>query len=157
MPPIAESPRKVEPSPKKFCASVLPPPSIRLQIAKLSENATIPTRGSARAAGYDLYSAEVINSFLFQPFTSISLRTLKFQLAARDSSKLTFRSKFLVAPTEGSLPGPACLGNTTSTSGQVLWTRTTGGMLVSDKGVHCCAITHCMQVSSCSTTLSSSS
>ena len=33
--------------------------SDRLLVAKLSENATIPTRGSARAAGYDLYSAEV--------------------------------------------------------------------------------------------------
>merc|ERR1719270_2102162 len=32
--------------------------SDRLLVAKLSENATIPTRGSARAAGYDLYSAE---------------------------------------------------------------------------------------------------
>merc|ERR550534_1617915 len=29
-----------------------------LQIAKLSDQATVPTRGSARAAGYDLYSAE---------------------------------------------------------------------------------------------------
>merc|ERR1712098_387853 len=29
-----------------------------LQVAKLSDNATIPTRGSATAAGYDLYSAE---------------------------------------------------------------------------------------------------
>merc|ERR1711915_576298 len=29
-----------------------------LEVAKLSENATIPTRGSATAAGYDLYSAE---------------------------------------------------------------------------------------------------
>ena len=28
-------------------------------IAKMSENATIPTRGSPLAAGYDLYSAEV--------------------------------------------------------------------------------------------------
>ncbi|XP_018620537.1 deoxyuridine 5'-triphosphate nucleotidohydrolase, mitochondrial-like [Scleropages formosus] len=28
-----------------------------LKFAKLSENATVPTRGSARAAGYDLYSA----------------------------------------------------------------------------------------------------
>lgn len=28
-----------------------------LRFAKLSENATVPTRGSARAAGYDLYSA----------------------------------------------------------------------------------------------------
>ena len=37
----------------------LPGGPIKLQIAKLTENATIPTRGSARAAGYDLYSAEV--------------------------------------------------------------------------------------------------
>ena len=29
-----------------------------LQVAKLSSHATIPTRGSASAAGYDLYSAE---------------------------------------------------------------------------------------------------
>ena len=29
-----------------------------LQVAKLSENAIIPTRGSSSAAGYDLYSAE---------------------------------------------------------------------------------------------------
>ena len=28
-----------------------------LQVAKLSENAVIPTRGSSSAAGYDLYSA----------------------------------------------------------------------------------------------------
>merc|ERR1712025_198309 len=32
--------------------------SDRLLVATLSENATIPTRGSARAAGYYLYSAE---------------------------------------------------------------------------------------------------
>merc|ERR1712227_630084 len=30
----------------------------KLMIAKMSENATIPTRGSPLAAGYDLYSAE---------------------------------------------------------------------------------------------------
>ncbi|MEI7488738.1 MAG: dUTP diphosphatase [Chryseobacterium sp.] len=29
----------------------------KLQIVKLSENATVPTRGSVLAAGYDLYSA----------------------------------------------------------------------------------------------------
>ena len=33
-------------------------PCDTLQVSKLSENATIPTRGSAKAAGYDLYSAE---------------------------------------------------------------------------------------------------
>lgn len=32
----------------------------KLQIAKLSEQATFPTRGSLLAAGYDLYSAEVM-------------------------------------------------------------------------------------------------
>ncbi|KIY73786.1 dUTP pyrophosphatase [Cylindrobasidium torrendii FP15055 ss-10] len=35
-----------------------PPPTERLLIKRLSERATIPTRGSALAAGYDLYSAE---------------------------------------------------------------------------------------------------
>uniref|UniRef100_A0A8D0H5T1 Deoxyuridine 5'-triphosphate nucleotidohydrolase n=1 Tax=Sphenodon punctatus TaxID=8508 RepID=A0A8D0H5T1_SPHPU len=32
-------------------------PGTRLRFAKLSENAVTPSRGSARAAGYDLYSA----------------------------------------------------------------------------------------------------
>ena len=47
-----------QPSPKKQKIADLSSP-ITLQIAKLSENATVPTRGSPRAAGYDLYSAEV--------------------------------------------------------------------------------------------------
>ena len=63
MSPVADSPMKVvpsiEPSPKKLRSDPLYDAPIKLQIAKLSENATIPTRGSARAAGYDLYSAEV--------------------------------------------------------------------------------------------------
>ena len=62
MSPIADSPLKVDssqPSPKKFKLDALAGAPVKLQIAKLSENATIPTRGSARAAGYDLYSAEV--------------------------------------------------------------------------------------------------
>ncbi|XP_054858757.1 deoxyuridine 5'-triphosphate nucleotidohydrolase, mitochondrial isoform X2 [Eublepharis macularius] len=33
------------------------PPGLRLRFAKLSENALAPSRGSSRAAGYDLYSA----------------------------------------------------------------------------------------------------
>ena len=60
--PVAESSLMVgssQPSPKKSKLDSLPGGPIKLQIAKLSENATIPTRGSARAAGYDLYSAEV--------------------------------------------------------------------------------------------------
>ena len=65
------SPRKVVPaSPMMTDSSSQPSPKmIRLeeegvavlQIAKLSDQATVPTRGSARAAGYDLYSAEVVN------------------------------------------------------------------------------------------------
>lgn len=61
MSPVADSPLKVEssqPSPKKLKADGLAGAAVTLQIAVLSENATIPTRGSARAAGYDLYSAE---------------------------------------------------------------------------------------------------
>ena len=69
MSPVADSPMKVassfEPSPKKLKPAPLPAAPIKLQIAKLSENATIPTRGSARAAGYDLYSAEVSLAILF--------------------------------------------------------------------------------------------
>ena len=33
---------------------------IKLEIIKLTKNAIIPTRGSSRSAGYDLYSAENI-------------------------------------------------------------------------------------------------
>ncbi|KAK2103677.1 hypothetical protein P7K49_017533 [Saguinus oedipus] len=33
---------------------------MQLRFARLSEHATAPTRGSARAAGYDLYRATVI-------------------------------------------------------------------------------------------------
>ena len=44
----------VAPSPKKLKLD-----DSKLQVAKLSENATLPTRGSPLAAGYDLYSAEV--------------------------------------------------------------------------------------------------
>ena len=43
----------VPPSPKKLKLDS------KLQVAKLTENATLPTRGSPLAAGYDLYSAEV--------------------------------------------------------------------------------------------------
>ena len=49
----------IEPSPKKLRVEA----EDQLLIAKLSENATIPTRGSDKAAGYDLYSAEVMRSF----------------------------------------------------------------------------------------------
>ncbi|KAG9337035.1 hypothetical protein JZ751_029894 [Albula glossodonta] len=34
-----------------------------LKFAKLSENATVPTKGSVRAAGYDLYSSAVFALF----------------------------------------------------------------------------------------------
>ena len=49
----------VKPSPKKL--KLDSPDSLegKLCIAKMSENATIPTKGSPLAAGYDLYSAEV--------------------------------------------------------------------------------------------------
>lgn len=43
---------------KRLRAETEPEPAkIVLKFAKLSENATVPTRGSTRAAGYDLYSA----------------------------------------------------------------------------------------------------
>ena len=51
----------IEPSPKKI--RMESEDKDLLLIAKLSENATIPTRGSDKAAGYDLYSAEVTRSF----------------------------------------------------------------------------------------------
>ncbi|KAJ6664117.1 hypothetical protein lerEdw1_008332 [Lerista edwardsae] len=42
---------------KKFKSHHPAEPSQRLRFAKLSENAFAPSRGSSRAAGYDLYSA----------------------------------------------------------------------------------------------------
>ena len=72
MSPVADSPLKLDssqPSPKKFKLDALPADPAKLQIAKLSDNATIPTRGSARAAGYDLYSAEVsLDHFLVNKY-----------------------------------------------------------------------------------------
>ncbi|XP_068814344.1 deoxyuridine 5'-triphosphate nucleotidohydrolase, mitochondrial isoform X1 [Struthio camelus] len=45
-------------SPRKRRPGAAPPePTIQLRFVKLSENASAPSRGSARAAGYDLYSA----------------------------------------------------------------------------------------------------
>ncbi|NXC53571.1 DUT protein, partial [Aleadryas rufinucha] len=47
-----------QPSPSKRQKGSGPgDPSMRLRFTKLSENAFAPSRGSARAAGYDLYSA----------------------------------------------------------------------------------------------------
>ncbi|XP_021262989.1 deoxyuridine 5'-triphosphate nucleotidohydrolase, mitochondrial isoform X2 [Numida meleagris] len=48
----------LQPSPsKKQKGSAAGEPSARLRFTKLSENACAPSKGSARAAGYDLYSA----------------------------------------------------------------------------------------------------
>ncbi|XP_075016146.1 deoxyuridine 5'-triphosphate nucleotidohydrolase, mitochondrial isoform X2 [Calonectris borealis] len=48
----------LQPSPsKRQKGAVRGEPTARLRFTKLSENASAPSRGSARAAGYDLYSA----------------------------------------------------------------------------------------------------
>ncbi|XP_054244068.1 deoxyuridine 5'-triphosphate nucleotidohydrolase, mitochondrial [Indicator indicator] len=48
----------LQPSPSKKQKGLVPgEPAARLRFAKLSENACTPSRGSARAAGYDLFSA----------------------------------------------------------------------------------------------------
>ncbi|KAM6058398.1 deoxyuridine 5'-triphosphate nucleotidohydrolase, mitochondrial isoform 1-T1 [Chlamydotis macqueenii] len=48
----------LQPSPSKRQKGSVPgEPSARLRFTKLSENASAPSKGSARAAGYDLYSA----------------------------------------------------------------------------------------------------
>ncbi|XP_054693485.1 deoxyuridine 5'-triphosphate nucleotidohydrolase, mitochondrial isoform X1 [Grus americana] len=48
----------LQPSPSKRQKGSVPgEPTARLRFTKLSENASAPSRGSARAAGYDLYSA----------------------------------------------------------------------------------------------------
>ena len=54
MPVTEAASTAVAPSPKKYKVD-----DSKLQVAKLSENASLPTRGSPLAAGYDLYSAEV--------------------------------------------------------------------------------------------------
>ncbi|XP_030312745.1 deoxyuridine 5'-triphosphate nucleotidohydrolase, mitochondrial isoform X1 [Calypte anna] len=54
--PASEILQQASPS-KRQKSSVTGEPIARLRFAKLSENATAPSRGSARAAGYDLYSA----------------------------------------------------------------------------------------------------
>ena len=142
MSPVADSPLKVEssqPSPKKLKADGLAGAAVTLQIAVLSENATIPTRGSARAAGYDLYSAEVgiiLNSTSSSSnILSCHPRTSRFPPEARDSSRLISRSKFPAEPTAGLLPALDSPGKTTSTSGPESWTRITEEMSVSSSSV----------------------
>ncbi|XP_067327504.1 deoxyuridine 5'-triphosphate nucleotidohydrolase, mitochondrial [Anolis sagrei] len=56
MPCSTEDPSTSSPS-KRLKASGPEEPSQRLRFAKLSENALAPSRGSSKAAGYDLYSA----------------------------------------------------------------------------------------------------
>ena len=93
MSPVADSPMKVassQPSPKKFKPDTLSDSPVILQIARLSENATIPTRGSARAAGYDLYSAEVSTQYNSQPFF------LTFPVLSSQDTEVPARGKGLV-------------------------------------------------------------
>ncbi|XP_035252639.1 deoxyuridine 5'-triphosphate nucleotidohydrolase-like [Anguilla rostrata] len=56
---VSEAANGISTSPaKRLKAETDPKPAKAvLKFAKLSENATVPTRGSAKAAGYDLYSA----------------------------------------------------------------------------------------------------
>ena len=61
----------IEPSPKKI--RMESEDKDLLLIAKLSENATIPTRGSDKAAGYDLYSAEVNQILILCRIFTLSL------------------------------------------------------------------------------------
>ena len=71
----------IEPSPKKI--RMESEDKDLLLIAKLSENATIPTRGSDKAAGYDLYSAEVNQILILKLFYYLYSRTLLFLLEER--------------------------------------------------------------------------
>ena len=71
----------IEPSPKKI--RMESEDKDLLLIAKLSEHATIPTRGSDKAAGYDLYSAEVNQILILKLFHYLYSRTLLFLLEER--------------------------------------------------------------------------
>ena len=122
----------VPPSPKKLKLD-----DSKLQVAKLTENATLPTRGSPLAAGYDLYSAEVKFSAGFISVNQTYYRTPPSLREARVSSRLISRSASLTAPTAGWLRGLASPGSSTSTSGPGWWTRTTGAMSVrSSSGIN---------------------
>ena len=88
----------------------------KLQVVKLSENATLLTKGSPLAAGYDLYSAEVRGSHVVTSFFySLLFRSPLFQPEAKGLSRLTSRSVFLAAPTVAWLRGLASPGKTTWT------------------------------------------
>ncbi|NWR69140.1 DUT protein, partial [Centropus unirufus] len=54
--PASEAALQASPS-KRLKGAGPGEPAERLRFARLSENASVPSRGSARAAGYDLYSA----------------------------------------------------------------------------------------------------
>ncbi|XP_077419168.1 deoxyuridine 5'-triphosphate nucleotidohydrolase, mitochondrial isoform X2 [Vanacampus margaritifer] len=55
--PVLEVADACEVSPSKRCKTNAVEERVVLRFAKLSEHATTPTRGSTKAAGYDLYSA----------------------------------------------------------------------------------------------------
>ena len=117
-----------------------------IKVAKLSEHAIIPTRGSAKAAGYDLYSAydyvipargKCLAKTDVQVYdnnkTDIEIQFLHYFITMAKASVvrylfmiLVLRSKYPTEPTVELRPGLASHGRTTSISELVSSMRTTG-------------------------------
>ena len=55
-----------------------------LQVKRLSANATLPTRGSPHAAGYDLYRCALIRYLLASSCILVSRHFLRVSLSAKD-------------------------------------------------------------------------
>jgi hypothetical protein len=54
-----EAPELSEPALKRTTMSIAKPPVASMLVKRLSEKAKLPTRGSAFAAGYDLYRSVI--------------------------------------------------------------------------------------------------
>lgn len=107
--PVPDKKRKLEED------TVAPPPVSKLLIKRLSEKARLPTRGSAFAAGYDLYRY----AYFFLKLPCISNKFLS-ELSA-ENKIVPAKSKALV-DTQISIAVPqGCYGRVAPRSGLGMW------------------------------------
>ena len=119
--------------PSKIQRINVPEPPLRVK--KLSEHATIPKRGSEKAAGYDLSRHAEFMKFenhaalmLFCPMLNAVHTSIPSQPMARSASRLIYPSPFLPEPMDVLPPGLGWLPSISLTLALVLLMRTTEGM-----------------------------
>jgi hypothetical protein len=122
-----------------------PPP---LLIKKLSDKARLPTRGSAFAAGYDLYASQdttipargkaLVDTDISMsvPAGTCKSRTFKSTFFARSNILAQWMLTIMTAQTVALRPGPGSLPSTSLTRAPVSSTPTTGA-----RSRFCCSTT----------------